>query len=436
MNPIITANIFSKLGNSSSLLPIAVKDAAHSAGMTTSAYITGNEVEGKDRFIDEFGTQVIWIGGIPFFKKVIDWSVYKLAKYNPDIDIRLLKNKEILEKAIEKAPTEAIAKSIKKAAENTQFFKGLAMTKFIAATALTLASYWGLTNFRHKHTEQNVIKEIKKEENEKKLKEDAFKSKMPVAFKAFGEQNNKHLSFKGLNPEAIKDFMFDPVKNMMIVDGGITAERFSKSRNPQDVMGYAIKEGGFWAFMYFVGPIIQKALEKKAAQNNKPIDLDIRILQDETFKKAFIDKLIPEQLDKFSTAGTDAEIYEQLFKDDGNFIVKMAKKAQIIKTIIVDNVEKIDTQHYIDIDAVKGIKSKMTALYNQAQKETNIKKFLEEIIKTKQMSILTNIGASIGALGLLIPAIIVAMRFMDKDNKEFQVKKEIHEKLKKESNIA
>ena len=455
-NPIVTAKIFSQLGNSSSLLPIAIKDAAHSAGMTTSSYITGKEVEGKDRLIDEFGTQAIWIGGIPFYKKVIDLTLFKLAKHNPKIDTRLFKDEAILQKAYEHAPTEEIKKSIAKvsknaakviaeqakktpqeiaeavanAAKNQKTFKGLALAKFIAATALTLGSYAGLTTFRHKHTEKNIIKEIKKEEQAKK--EEAFKGKQ-------AQKIGSKPSFGGMNMAGLKDFMFDPVKNMMIVDGGITTERLAESRNPQDFMGYVIKEGSFWFFMYFAGEQIQKFFEKRAnTKHNKSIDLDIRALQDNKLKNYFKSGKAEASIKEFQKMQKPEEIYEFLCTNHNNLVVKMAKKSGIVKTYKKTGL--VDTQQYIDIDAVKGVGEKLEKLYKQYQVANvsgeKIEDFISKTIKLKRGSILKNIGTCMGVLGVVVPGIMLAMRYMDKDNKEFAVKKQLQEKIQKQNIIA
>lgn len=434
VSPITISKIYSTLGNSSSLVPIGIKDLSHSAGLTTASYITGDKIEGKDRFIDEFGTQAIWLGGIPFYKKMIDLTLYKIAKHNPKIDIRILKDKEILKKAIEHAPTEAIKESIEKAANKTKTFKGLFMAKFIAATVLTMGSYAALTTFRHKHTEKSIIEEIKKEQSNKTLNQDKTQTQHPQDIKTIDKTqiNPKKPSF-GMNLGGLKDFMFNPVKNMMIVDGGITAERLAESRNPQDFMGYVIKEGSFWAFMYFAGEAIQKHFEKRAlTKHNKSIDLDIKVLQNESFKKAFADKSIKTHLEDFCTKGTDAEIYESLFKKKDNIVVNMAKESSIIKTI--KNSEKIDTQQYIDIDRIKSLKTKIEKLHTEfiGQTKENADDFFKSITKLKKYSILKNIGTCMGVLGLVVPGIMLAMRFANKDNKDFAVKKEIEEKLKKE----
>ena len=67
------AAIYSTLGNPDSLVPLLIKDSASSAGMTAGSFITGKE-EGQDRFIDEAGTEAIWLLGIPAYKERQLWS--------------------------------------------------------------------------------------------------------------------------------------------------------------------------------------------------------------------------------------------------------------------------------------------------------------------------------------------------------------------------
>lgn len=432
LNPIITAKIFSTLGNNSSLVPLGIKDVSNSLGMTAGSYITGNKVEGKDRFIDEFGTLFIWLLGVPFYKKIIDKTIYKVAGYNPNIDTRVLKDQEIFQKAKQHAIPELKA-SFEKVEKNQKLFKGMFLAKFAVATILTLISYDALTNARHKHTEKSIIKEIKKEEAQKKANEQFLGEKTSPAFKSFNKKYNP--SF-GINWAPLQQFMFDPVKNTMIIDGGITTERLVDARNPQDFMGYVIKEGGFWAFMYFAGQLIQDHLEKAAAKKNRHIDLDIRVLQDEEFKKAFTNGTMGQHLSEFSITGTDAQIYESLFEKPNNLVVKSIKTSNLATT--VKGTDQIDSQYYIDINKVKRRKERIEKLYNafKSQSKENVDEFFHEIIKLKRTSVLKNIGACIGVLGVLIPGIMVAIRFMGgEENKEFQTKKEIHERLKRENNL-
>lgn len=446
----ITAKIFSELGSNSSLLPIAVKDVSHSLGLTTASYITGSNVEGKDRFIDEFGTQAIWIGGIPFYKKIIDKTIYKIAKHNPEIDVRLMKDVKdgkitvgsVLEKAIEHAPTKEIGETIKNAAEHVKTFKGLSMAKFIASTALTMASYAGLTHFRHQHTEKAIIKEIQKEESLKKANTEFMKKQTPLSFQAVQKTNSKknQPSF-GMNLTGLKDFMFNPVKNMMIVDGGITGQRLAEARNPQDFLGYVIKEGSFWAFMYFAGAKIQEHFEKKSAEkNNKSIDLNIKALSSKEIKDVMKDqKTFDSHIEEFNKfvsnkekKVSDGQLYDFICKEENkdNIVVKMAKKSEIIKTY--KESEKVDTQQFIDLDQVKKVGEKLQKLQQQfVESKEEIEPFFKKVLSLKKASITKNIVTCSAVLGLVVPGIMLAMRFAHKDNKEFQVKKDIKAQLLK-----
>ncbi|MDR1326943.1 MAG: hypothetical protein LBJ74_00895, partial [Heliobacteriaceae bacterium] len=176
MIPALTtaSKIFSRLENNGSYLHLAVKDGANSAGMTAGSYITGDSLEGKDRFIDEVGAGLIWIGGVPIFNKVIDNTLFKAFKFDPKVDVRNLKNADILQKAKSYA-SDSAKSSIEKVAANQSKFKALNTAKFIGAAGLTVAAYFGLTVWRHKYTEENTKKKILFENRKKQT-----------------EQNNSH----------------------------------------------------------------------------------------------------------------------------------------------------------------------------------------------------------------------------------------------------
>ena len=88
------AKIYSTLGNPDSLVPLCVKDVSSSVGMTTGSYITGKE-EGFDRFIDEFGTEALWLGGIPGLRWIFDKTAFKVCGLDAKIDPRNLKDIEL-----------------------------------------------------------------------------------------------------------------------------------------------------------------------------------------------------------------------------------------------------------------------------------------------------------------------------------------------------
>src|SRR5574344_564260 len=438
MIPVITASkIYSTLGNNNSLVPLALKDVANSLGLTTGSYIVGDKYEGKDRFIDEFGTQAIWLFGIPTYKKLLDLSLFKVMKLDPKVDVRILKNPKILEQAKKFAANEEIAKSLENVSKHQNLFKGLTIGKFAVSTILTIFSYWGLTKFRHKATEKAIREDLLLKQQKENIPNSNKNSITSPAFNAV------HKNSMGKNPTftgGIADFMFSPVKNLMIVDGAITTERLTQARNKQDFMGYVIKEGAFWAFVYFAGQRIQEHFEDKSERKyNRSIDLDARVIESDELKNAISDGTLKKDLEKFDNVikKSDDEIYKFLNTNKDNFVVKMAKKSDLIKTL--KDSDNIDTRSYISIGQIKGIKNKLEKLNNQftnsklhekfPDNNKALEEFLKQVKKLKRISVIKNIGACIGALGIAVPAIMVASRYVGCKNLYFKVKKEIEKQL-------
>ena len=428
ISKLTASTIYSTLGNNSSLIPLGIKDVANSCGLTAASYIAGDKVEGKDRFIDEFGTQAIWLGGIPAYKYILDKTLFKHAKLDPQVDVRLLKNKKILELAQEFAPSKEIRQSITKAANHQKLFKTLTLAKFAASTALTALSYFGLTKFRHQYTEKQITKDYL--DNKKKVAESFGSRDIPFSSKFSAIHSNKknaQVSFTG----GLQDFMFNPVKNLMIVDGVITGERLSHSRNPQDFMGYVIKEGSFWLFMYLAGPMIAKALEKHSEIfNKKSIDLDSRVIENEDFKNAFKDGSIKVHLKDFIYHQNISDPYLYKFAinpETNNLIIDMAKKSDVIT--LDKTTGKVDTRKFINLDDLRDVGAKIEKLLKQYEHSgEDIDTFFNSVRKLKRASVIKNIGACIGALGVIAPTIMLAIRYFGGD-KDYQVKKDVEAKL-------
>ena len=426
---ITTSTVYSKLGDNSSLVPLAIKDIANSCGLTAASYMSGDKAEGKDRFIDEFGTQAIWLWGIPAYKKVLDSVLFKSAKLDPEVDARIIKNKDILNLAQKMAPNDAIKNSLKAVAENQGKFKALTIAKFAASTILTAGTYLGLTKFRHNYTEAKIKKDyFEKMKNQKMNWYNTEDIPFSASFSHIHnpKNKNKNIAFTG----GIQDFVFDPVKNLMLVDGTITGERLTHAKNPQDFLGYVIKEGFFWAFMYFAGPTLANALEKLADKKGTSIDLDSRVIFGKDLEKAFKGKdlgIMPKQIQEFKNAAkSDVELYKFAVKPENkNLIIKMAKDSGII-TLMQDS-NLVDTRKYIDLKELKGICDKAEKLFTQYKKsEKSLDEFLKSVRSLKKASIIKNIGACIGALGIIAPAIMLGLR---KLNPDYQVRKDIEKKL-------
>ncbi len=441
------AKIFSTLGNSQSLVPLAIKDSANIAGMTSASAVTSKE-EARDRLIDEVGTGAVWLGAIPLYKKITDKTLFKIAGYDADYDVRNLNNEAVFEQTKKYAPTDKIKSKIEKIGENKKVFKGLNAAKFVISTGAALATYNIITDMKQKYTHNRIKnKLLKAQENEVKEKMSKTLNSLDIAkkdtnFTNISQVRTKKSDDNKTNFKGGFDVMLDPVKNMMVFDAGITGERLGKSRSPQEFMGYAIKEGGFWLFMYFLGEKIQNLFEHVAdKKHNKNIGLDARVLEDENFKNSFADKSIETSLKEFETPKTDVELYEFLHKNPDNIVVKSAKQSDIIQTYKEPkkwyqifskpkDTGKIDTRKYINLDDVRTAHKNMAKLYQQFNESgQSVNEFFDGVRKLKRGSIIKNMGSTILALGVVLPGIMLADRLLKPNNKEFAVEKEIKTKI-------
>ena len=445
----IVAKIFSTLGNPQSLIPLAVKDCANGLGMTAASSITSKE-EGADRFIDEFGSGIIWIGGIPLYKKLTDITLFKSLKLDPKYDVRNLKSKELYEKTKEYAPTEQIKTDIERIGKKSKIFKNANIAKFGVSTILALMTYNALTEAKQKYTYNKIKKRILAEEEGKSISkmnqrtnnsniiDSNFQNLSAVRNK--DSASNQSPSFKG-----IYGFMLDPVKNTMVLDGGITTERLGKSRSVQELGGYAIKEGGFWFFMYFLGDKVQNYFEKVADKKyGKSVLLDARVLEGDELKSSFKNKTIEKSLTEFPKEATDIELYDFIHKNPENLVIKAAKESDIIQTYKkpkkwyqifqkAEDTGKIDTRKFIDLDKVRATHSNIDKLYGQYNSSgETIDKFFNGVKKLKRGTIIKNIGSTILALGVVLPAVMLADRFLRHDNKDFAVETQVKEDIEKE----
>ena len=432
-----STQIYSLLGNQSSIIPLAVKDCFSCVGMTAGSYVTGKE-EGMDRFIDEFGTEIIWLGGLPVYKWLYDKTIIKSLGFDDSFDARNLKNKEILKKTKEYAPSNEIKAAIENIEKKQGLYKKLAASKFVVSTVLSILTYIGLTKLKQKYTEKQIKKHLIKEYKNKNNSINQSNEKKSV-------ENTPTPVFKGAG-KFIEQLAYNPIKNMWIVDGAITTERLSDSRNPQELVGYAIKEAYSLCFLYYVGGKVQDLIEKNAIKKyNRNISLDSRIIEDSYLKQIFDNSSIQNSLEQFNKIKMNSngkkdivELYDFVHQNPENAIVKIAKKSNVIKCF--KNTDKIDSRAYLDIDSIENIHKNITQLYeqysNSLKKGESSSKFFNDLKKIKRKSIRTNFFVSIFALGILAPATMLLKRkFFDKDA-EFQTKKEIRDNLVREGLIV
>jgi len=430
--------IISTLGNPSSKVPLAIKDTINSSGLTYFSFDAGGKLEGKDRFIDEFGTQIIWLGGLPFFRWIADKTMYKAKGLNPNVDIRVARSedhvkfaKQILSDSDEQG--QEMLSSINKAVEKMPTFKKLFYSKFALATILTFASYFALTHYKQKTTEKAVIKEyMAKKANDdlltEKVKEvKTFENFSRTAFN--GKQSSKAPktpSFKGFN---LQSFMFDPVKNLMIIDAGITTERLHKARNKYEFAEYAIKEGSLLFFMYKAGSWIQNGIEKLSKTKlNMPVSMDLRFINSNTLKQAIGTEKLKTEIAQFSKLKSQKEILNYIVNNQDSTIVQGAKISGLIGQF--EKTGKINPGAYIDTNEMKNFVSMLEEFVQQSRKsDLKLSDFMKKARNYKIGAIFANIGICCAALGYVMPKIMFEYRKKFAGSKEFHVAKHLEEKL-------
>ena len=450
----ITTKVVSTLGNKESLIPIIIKDGVDSTALTVKSFKEGGAVEGADRFIDEFGTQAIWVGGIPFFKKLIDWTAYKVAKISPEIDPRILKDQDYAEWAKNNAKgffkdkkqisfkngkisVQTVKNSVKdamdKCFDNQNLTKNLFKSKIAIATALTLGTFFLLTKTKQKNTKNTVLKDMNKStlESKENTPNDNFYKKIqhPKVFADIASKNKSTPSFKGRLSKLTEAIMFNPVHNMKIIDAGITTERLACSRNKTEFAEHAIKEGSFLFFLYGFGNLIEKGIDKIADKKFKtPINLEI---------DAIIDKKLSEALEKNTIVSDIAKLPDKaksltdkldfIINNPDNIVVQAAKKSKIISTV-KDEAGKsvVDTTKFIDMDDFYGLAKNLKNMDDKFKlTDGNVKKFLNKTKGLKVASVAANIGISCLFLGYLVPKAVYKYRELKTGTTKFHVEEDI-----------
>ncbi len=431
----ITTKAISTLGNKDSLIPVMLKDGVDSASLTYKSFKEGGTVEGIDRAIDEFGTEAIWIGGIPFFKKLFEVTAYKKAKINPGVDPRIIADKEysiwakenakgVMSNSKTQTVKEAFTEALKDGGEKAKkLYKG----KVITATALTFGTFFMLTKLKQKNTKNIVINDMQNKNS------DSFECSQDrdSIFSEFEMNKTKEKntpSFKGLLKNVSEAVMFNPVHNMQIIDAGITTERLACSRNKTEFCEHAIKEGGFLFFLYGFGGLVEKGINAFSSKFlNKPIDLNINVLMDSKLADALSQGKIPADLKQAAKNKTLTEKLNFIVQNPDNILVQSAKKSDIISTVKdKSGCNFVDTSKYIDMKAFDELAVNLGKINDKYQSNKEpLNKYLSKTKALKAGSVIANIGISCLFLGYLIPKAVYKYREIKTGTTKFHVEEDI-----------
>lgn len=370
--PISINTAIAALDTPSSLLPFFVKDGFDITGRTVMAQQEGGKHEAREKFIEEAGTSLFWIGGIPAVRAIIN----KMVKNKIDPAIQF---KRINSEGIQNYYADKLEETVSEGGKNVKKFKfsasdlegielggqklGAIQNKLSVAGfkvnetkglykkyhlgVTTAAVLINLVMLSVALPQLNLLlsrKLISKEVNNKKgapaePQQDtvSFKSKNKVELPDFLNkvQASKVKKTTNSNPSfgSLKDFVdfknlfnfttmaegaqLNPVNGMLLLDYGISGSRVTITpRNNNERIENAVKEGGIIFFFYYAADIIKAQLAKAANKFLKtPIDLDYKILNSKDFKEKLQNPHNKDEVLKFV----------ELEKDDAKAELKVIK---------------------------------------------------------------------------------------------------------------
>jgi len=343
---------------------MAVKDSADIIGRTTMAKDEGGgEHEARERFIEEAGTSVLWLGGIPFCQKLFDKTIFKKAGLNPDLNIKKIfqQGPQQLKEQELRNLTPKLHNHLTHSQLKTKY-KNYHVAKFLFSTLVPFSLLSFALPKLNQHISREIILENAKKENEiqkNKVKERIFNSDKQLNYrhelikkKLYGNLSSentiaaknatiesdkrakflnnspaykmtfanapdfsKNLGFTGIGKSlsCLGDKLLAPaaasqisaVDNMLILDLGISGNRIAfVPRNEQERTETAVKEGGIIFFFFFASKMIKNGFEKLSNAMKIPVDLD--------FKTLFSNKFVQKMEDISSTTNSPTKTKQKL----------------------------------------------------------------------------------------------------------------------------
>ena len=400
-------NIISAIGNNSSIYPLIVRDCGIEVPSKVAMTYNQNLKDSKqmaynatrERLIDEYGTSLVWLGGIPAVGSICDWGIKKLG-YDPKVNVSLLKEnskqglKYNIDKFKEVAPDEA--KAMEKVLKNKSTYQKLLAGKFVLSTALPVAVMgYFLPKFNFALTD----KLKKKQEAMKPLYNELESELAPsprgrVGVGAYEPQTNP--AFKGISALLAN---MSTVHKMALTDGGLTVGRVGTSRNKYEALENGFKMS-MMMFLNFVAPIwFAKgfdSLSNKLFKTN--VNLDPNLLNDKDF-------LAEIKSDKLELPKED--VIEFLDKNPNSKFAKLSEKYCGVK-YLKNRVR--DPRAFVDENRIQNFQKEIEKFAKQAATSGDVDKFAKKALVAKSANILANVALSSFLLAVALPKLTFILR--------------------------
>lgn len=389
-------NILSAIGNNNSIYPLLVRDCGiENVAKVTMTY-KQNAKDSKfvarqaarERFIDEYGTSAVWLGGIPLIEKLADKFIKKNG-FAPEISTKLFKETPYqgintnIEKFANSAKDEV--KELVFAKENQDKFKSLQVMKFASSIVIPIT----LMGFILPRLNFNFTKKKIREEKIKNYSRQNF-----VGMDKYIKNTNKQKQTTFTGKYDILNI--SQLQKMMILDGGLSIGRVKTARNKEEKGEMAFKMAGVCFLNYVAPKRIEKALNvitKKIFKTNT--DLDPKIISN----KNFIEQ-IKENKISFPEGNTEKDIID-FFDNNPKSILSEIAQEQGIVSYLKNNVR--DPRKYIEVQKANELIDSIKEFIKDSKKNGNIEEFAKTAYKAKAFNILINVGLSSFLLAFVLP---------------------------------
>ena len=387
-------NIISAVGNNRGIAPLFVRDCCieipsklgltYNQNLKDSKQMANNAL--RERFIDEYGTSAIWMGGPVLIGKFADWAIKK-SGFSPNVNMSLFKERKDqgikfnIEKFKDKAPNEV--KELQKALLKRGKYQNLQAGKFALSTLIPIA----LMGFVLPKLNFKLTENINKKQNKILTRPSEDKT---------GE--SKKPSFKGLASTMAN---MSNVNKMAVTDGGLTVGRVWTARNKYEQMELGFKNA-MMMFLNFVFPIyLAKGLDKLSLKLfNTNVNLDPKLMNNNEF-------LASIKEDSIQMPANKENIIEFLDKNPESKFSKLCEEYCGVK-YLKNRVR--DPREFVDTKKIEGFINELKKFSTQIKSDGNIEKYSKKAIRIKSANIAANVGISSFLLAIALPKLIFFLR--------------------------